>query len=77
MAIAIQDLRFSGHDLFIDNESYLQDLASDDDLNILGGATPSSVGTGTVFTGPVSVSISVAVSVIAVSVALWTLSSDE
>jgi hypothetical protein len=37
MAIAIQDLRFSGHDLFIDNESYLRDLSSDHDSSILGG----------------------------------------
>jgi hypothetical protein len=37
MAIAIQNLRFSGHDLFIDNESYLRDLSSDHDSSILGG----------------------------------------
>ncbi len=40
MQIAIQDLYLSGHDLFIDNESYLRYLSSDHDSSILGGLSP-------------------------------------
>ena len=36
MAIAIQNLHPSGHDLFIDHESYLQDLSSSEELGING-----------------------------------------
>jgi hypothetical protein len=37
MVIAIQNLHPSGHDLFIDHESYLQDLSSSEKLGINGG----------------------------------------
>ncbi len=37
MAIAIQNLHPSGHDLFVDHESYLQDLSSSGELGINGG----------------------------------------
>jgi hypothetical protein len=37
MSIAIQNLHPSGHDLFVDHESYLQDLSSSGELRINGG----------------------------------------
>lgn len=39
--IVINDLNVAGYFLFADNESYLQDLSSDDDLNISGGISPT------------------------------------
>jgi hypothetical protein len=40
--IVIHDLNPAGYSLFADNESYLQDLSSDDDLNISGGFSVTS-----------------------------------
>jgi hypothetical protein len=37
MPITIQNLHPSGHDLFIDHESYLQDLSSSEEPGINGG----------------------------------------
>jgi hypothetical protein len=40
LAITIQDLRLSGYDFFIDNESYLPDISDDDRLNeVIGGGS--------------------------------------
>ncbi|PSB02212.1 hypothetical protein [Merismopedia glauca] len=39
--ILINDLNPAGYSLFTDDESYLRDLSSDDELSISGGATTS------------------------------------
>ncbi|MBW4619992.1 MAG: hypothetical protein KME17_11635 [Cyanosarcina radialis HA8281-LM2] len=39
--ISIDDLTPAGYSLFADDESYLRDLLSDDELTISGGATSS------------------------------------
>ena len=36
-SIAIQDLYPSGHDLFMDDESYFKDLSPDEELSVSGG----------------------------------------
>jgi hypothetical protein len=43
--ISIHDLRPSGYSLFTDSESYLNDLSSQDELSIAGGAPTPSVTT--------------------------------
>jgi hypothetical protein len=39
--ISIKDLTPAGYSLFADDESYLRDLLSDDELTVSGGATTS------------------------------------
>jgi hypothetical protein len=41
MPISIQDLHPTGHELFVDNENYLQDLSPDGELNRITGGTGS------------------------------------
>ena len=42
-SIKISDLRPSGLDLFVDSESFLNDLSDSDLANTNGGATPTTV----------------------------------
>lgn len=46
--IIINDLRPAGTDLFMDSESYLQEL-SEVETNVIGGATPTIVTTSSVW----------------------------
>jgi hypothetical protein len=57
--IAIQDLQPGGHDLFVDDESYLAELSSEEELSISGG--------GPLISWVLTVSSGVCASVVAVS----------
>jgi hypothetical protein len=56
-SIAIQDLYPSGHDLFMDDESYLKDLSPDEELSVSGGLVQWLI---TVSTGACAGAITVA-----------------
>jgi hypothetical protein len=57
-SIAIQDLYPSGHDLFMDDESYLKDLSPDEELSVSGGGliVPALIASS----GPCAAAVTVA-----------------
>jgi hypothetical protein len=67
--IAINDLNLAGHSLFMDGESYLTELISDDELNTYGGGLYfSSVLT---FAGGVIVSVGLTIAAYAITRAYY------